>query len=235
MSCLLLQSLLNAGDSSVCVVHTTADGVVLAALADGQVMIFKTTNKTRSFFKPDKTCLECTRDNSEIVAMQSVDTPKLLVIGFACGKAYIYSYQDSIQEAPIPHYCSHLSTGLSLHSLLCFCMPSGPCTDIKDGVLEVWYGTSSSLVVIKECSLSPNLHSKTHHHTQVVRAVPVCTAEHASTSKEYTAKELRMSADMSYVVALLHQKGSQVSSLALINTESKTLFHHITCNDSSGM
>ena len=48
-----------------------------------------------------------------------------------------------------------------------------------------------------------------------------------------TAKELRSSVDGRCVLALLHQPGSQTSSLAVLDTTTKTLLHLVS-SDMSG-
>ena len=236
-----MQLLWEVGGSSVCCVHTTTEGVVLAALADGRVMIFNTVKKTRSFIEPEKDCSQSTGGHGDIVAMHSLLNPQLLVMGFSSGKVHVYNCQGGIQDSLVDcqdHYCSHLSNDTSLHSLLCILVPSSPSSGDSGGstdVMEVWCGTSSSSVVIWEYSLTSNLRwVRGDHIERTESVVPVCKKEHAS-SKKFTAKNLKFNADANCVVALLHQPHSQVSSLALINAANKTLLHCLTCRNISGV
>jgi hypothetical protein len=226
------KSLWNVGASSVCVVHTTAEGLVLAALADGRVMVFNMANKTRFFFEPDKTCSKLTGRHSEITAMDSLSNPLLLLIGFACGKVHIYSLKDSVQDSLMSyedHHCSLLPCiPPSLHSLVSLFTPGSAR---GSGVLSVWCGTSSSSVVVLDYPLSPStLWRLSHDLDRACSIVPVTTV---SSSREFTAKELRFSADGTCVLALLHQPSSQTSSLALMDTSNKTLLHFVTCSNIS--
>ena len=228
----LLQSLWSAGNISVCAVHMTTDGVVLAALGDGRIMIFNTALKTRSFIEPDKNCSSCNRTLSEIAAIHSLSSLGLLAIGFTCGQIQVCSYQETIQDSLDVHCCIHLAAGLSLHSLLCISSPSTGASSSDRSDLSVWCGTSSSSVVICELSLTAGQPWGAREHSQNVTSVSVCE-EHASTAV-FTAKELKLSTDMGTVVALLHQPRSQVSSLALIDTATKTLLLYVTCDKMSG-
>lgn len=214
--------------------HATEDGLVLAALVDGRVMVYNMENKTRFFFKSNETCSD---RHSEIVAMCSLFKPKLLLMGFACGKLHVYKWQKSLKDYLLSHHdhhCTQLASNLSIHSLIGLHAPSisGNSVDI----LSVWFGTSSSTVVIWEYSLIPDLYWGLHNDIEKVESVvSVCAEELVSTSNVFTAKTLMLSSDKSCVVALLHQRGSQVSSFAVIDVATKTLLHYITCKDMEGL
>ena len=196
-------------------------------------MIFNTENKTHSFIEPEKDCSEFTGKHGGIVAMHYLHIPKLLVMGFDCGKVHVYSCQGSIQDSLTSqqdHYCSHLKDGATLRSLLCCLTPSTTSSGSSSSVMEVWCGTCSSSVVVWEYSLTPSLcWIRDDHVDRIESVIPVCSEAHVL-SKMFTTKELKLSADLSCVVALLHQPGSHVSSLALIDVSTKSLLRCLTCN-----
>ena len=222
----LFQTLWGVGNSSA--VHATADGLVLAALVDGQVMVFNVANKTRFFFQPDKMCSGEEGRHGDIVDMCSLSGSQLLVIGFACGKIHVYNWQENLHDCLLSHqdhHCTQLTNNFTIHSLICF---SG--TSSAGDVLSMWFGTSSSTVVVWDYALTPDLHWGHDEIEKVESAVPVCAEGNLSMSKEFTAKTLKLSADKSCVVALLHQRGSQVSSLAVIDAVAKTLLRYVICS-----
>ena len=205
----------------MCVVHTIANGLVLAALADGQVLVFNLARKLRFFIRPDKTCSKLTGSHSEIVAMCSLSSPPFILMGFSCGKIHVYSWsngaEDSLKSSE-GHHCTHLphnQGSLSLQSLLCFHSHS---SSSGGDVLSVWCGTTASSLVVLEYPLTPATLWGLCHDTQRVSS----TVQLRSDGPEFTAKELRLSHDELFVLTLLHQPGSQSSTIAIVDTSSKT-------------
>ena len=232
---MFLQSLWSVGPSSVCVVHATTGGLVLAALADGKVMVFNTANRTRFFFQPAQTCSEQHGKYSEIVAMSSLPSPPFLLMGFACGRVHVYSWSEGVNEvlrSPGDHHCTsipRIRTISPLHSLLSLHTASG---DGGKSVLSVWCGTSASSLVVLDYPLTPN--TVWGLQRDVERVTSVVPLTNGATSHEFTAKELKLSGDGTCVLALLHQPGSQSSSLALVDCSQKTLLRLVTCDMSGG-
>ena len=233
-----LQSIWSVGPSSVCVVHSTAQGLVLAAQADGQVMVFNMANKTRFTIQPSEKCSQLHGKHSEIVAISSLSSPPFLLMGFACGRVHVYSWRGSVAEClqfPEDHYCTripHTHDNLSpLHSLLSL-HTAGVGDGSSEGALSVWCGTSTSSIVVLDYHLNPTtVWDLEHEVKRVCSIVPLRNRD--STSQECTAKDLQLSADKACVLALLHQPGSQSSSIAVIDSSQKTLLHQVTC-DMSG-
>ena len=192
-------------------------------------MVFNMANKTRFFIQPAKTCSELNGKHSEIVAMSSLGSPPFLLMGFACGRVHVHSWKDSVAEclrSQEDHHCTRIPhSHRSLHSILSLHTASG---DGGDGVLSVWCGTSASTLVALDYPLTPSTFWGLQH--DVERHCSVVPLKSGSASHEFTAKELRLSADKSCILALLHQPGTQNSSLAVIDTSQKTLLQLVTCD-----
>ena len=175
-----------------------------------------------AFMKLDQT--ELNGKHSEIVAMSSLGSPPFLLMGFACGRVHVHSWKDSVAEclrSQEDHHCTCIPhSHRSLHSILTLHTASG---DDNDGVLSVWCGTSASTLVALDYPLTPStfwgLQHDVERHCSVV-ALRSGSALH----------KLRLSADKSCILALLHQPGTQNSSLAVIDTSQKALLQLLTCD-----
>ena len=234
---MLLQPLRDIRDNHVCAMLSTAHGEVLAALADGKVMIF---NSTHSFAEPEKICSEFTGEHGEIVAMHYLDVPQLLVMGFHRGKVHVYSCPGGIRDSLLSDqkpYCTQLRIAASLHSLHCHLSPSDTFTASSGSVVEVWCGTGSSSVEVWAYTLTPSIHWVPGHVMEREETlISVCgQLVTAQSSKKFSIKQMCANSDTSCVVALLHQPGSRAGSLALIDAASKSLLRCLSCSTIPGV
>ena len=224
-----LQPLWEIRNNRVCVLHCTSDGVMLAALANGRVMVFD-TNGTRSFNEPEKVCSEFTEEHGEVIAMQYLSQPKLLVMGFDRGKVHIYSCPESIRDTLTSskrQYCSQLVDSSSLYSIQCL-----PLSSSLGDTMEVWCGTDSSTVEVWCYKLRPDMEWVNGTVKREESVIPICLP---SASRHVTIKQMEVNNNSTYIVALLHQPGSQLSSLAFISVMSKTVVKYIRCGRISGV
>lgn len=228
----------------VCVVHSLVGGVVLAAMATGDVMVYNTVKKTRAFLQLDTNCSKETGTHSEIVAMTSTESPPFLLIGFSCGRLHVYSglavLDGLISEDT--HHCSRLPqvseasfslrSLLSLHTLTSHDGGGGG----GEGVLSVWCGTSASTIIVLDypVSLSAAATNSWGLHGDGIRRISMIDlGSEDDANQEFTAKEMKLSHDRRNAVAVLHRSGSQCSTLALLDVSNKSLLHIISCDMSS--
>ena len=173
-------------------------------------------------------CSEFAEEHGEIVALQYLPQPQLLVMGFDMGKVHIYHCPESIRDtitSNMKQYCAHLIDVSSLYSIRCLLSPSG-------GSLEVWCGTDCSAVEVWSFQLRPGMKWVAGMVDKEELIIPIHLP---SASRNITVKQMQLNYDSTCVVALLHQPGSHLSSLTFIDVASKTILQSVNCGRVSGV